>query len=248
MTQLDSRYIQYDFVFNETKLKMAGRAAVQSDRDIIAMVFSRQMFSTKNIAHHKGLERYYARLVGSGHMPILIDAGGNIGAASCYFNQVYGRLRTIAIEPDLENWTLLQHNLAGLNAEAFQAALSCRDELLYLNDVDFEPIGYRVGEVGNRPVSAFCIPTLLQNLNAEDRPFILKVDIEGGEDRLFSESTDWIDAFPLIIVELHDWVMPYANVSRNFYRSISNFEFDLVNSGENTFCFNRRLLADYQHG
>jgi hypothetical protein len=47
---------------------------------------------------------------------------------------------------------------------------------------------------------------------------------------------------------LHDWVMPYTNVSRNFYRSISNFEFDLVNSGENTFCFNRRLLADYQNG
>jgi len=41
---------------------------------------------------------------------------------------------------------------------------------------------------------------------------------------------------------LHDWMIPFENNSQNFYKSISNYRFDLITQGENTFCFNHRFL------
>ena len=35
-------------------------------------------------------------------------------------------------------------------------------------------------------------------------PFAVKIDIEGAEAELFSDGTDWMNEFPLIIIELHD--------------------------------------------
>lgn len=35
-------------------------------------------------------------------------------------------------------------------------------------------------------------------------PFIVKIDIEGYEQELFSSNIDWIDNIPVIIIELHD--------------------------------------------
>ena len=35
-------------------------------------------------------------------------------------------------------------------------------------------------------------------------PFIVKIDIEGSEDDLFSSNTDWVAKFPIIVVEPHD--------------------------------------------
>ena len=66
-------------------------------------------------------------------------------------------------------------------------------------------------------------------------PFLAKIDIEGAEADLFSRDTDWIDQFPLIIVELHDWLLPKQGTSRNFLRCIAARNRDFVYLGENIF-------------
>jgi hypothetical protein len=53
---------------------------------------------------------------------------------------------------------------------------------------------------------------------------------------------------PLLIIELHDWMLPFAGSSRGFLRAIASLDFDVVHRGENIFCFNRRLLLSYAHG
>jgi hypothetical protein len=66
-------------------------------------------------------------------------------------------------------------------------------------------------------------------------PFIAKIDIEGGEAELFAAETGWVDQFPLLIVELHDWLLPRAGTSRSFLRCVAGLDRDFVYLGENVF-------------
>ncbi len=55
------------------------------------------------------------------------------------------------------------------------------------------------------------MPLNMVVLRAVDRnPWIVKVDIEGGEADLFAANTEWVDAVPVIIIELHDWMLEGA--------------------------------------
>ena len=71
---------------------------------------------------------------------------------------------------------------------------------------------------------------------------IFKIDIEGGEKSLFSGDTTWMRQFPLIIIELHDWMLPFSGSSKNFLKAVAEHEFDFVHKGENIFLFNREIL------
>ena len=64
-------------------------------------------------------------------------------------------------------------------------------------------------------------------------PFLIKIDIEGGEHNLFSENIDWIDKFKLIIIEPHDWMYPKKNLFNNFLKRISTLKRDFVILNEN---------------
>jgi FkbM family methyltransferase len=237
-------YIEYHFPFREEKLKMIGRQNIRSDNEIISAIFLQEMFSIQQWQQRNALDQYFNEKCSGGLKPVLIDAGGNIGAASLYFNKIYKGLKTILIEPDQENAQLSERNLKGLDVTIIEGALGKEDGVLYINDIDFGPIAYRVGETGNKAVRSHSLASVLSDLNSTEFPFILKIDIEGGEKLLFSEDTPWLDRFPLIIIELHDWMLPFTNVSKNFYRNAVKYDFDILNRGENTFLFNKRLLSN----
>lgn len=67
------------------------------------------------------------------------------------------------------------------------------------------------------------------------------MDIEGGESGLFADACEWMDAFPCIIVELHDWMLPGMGTSRNFLKQVAARQLDFVHRGENIFLFNTEL-------
>jgi hypothetical protein len=71
-------------------------------------------------------------------------------------------------------------------------------------------------------------------------PFIVKIDIEGSEFDLFSKNTEWVDKFPLLIVELHDWMLPKTANSKNFIRTIAPLERDFLHHGENIFSISNK--------
>jgi hypothetical protein len=64
-------------------------------------------------------------------------------------------------------------------------------------------------------------------------PFLIKIDIEGFESDLFSANTEWVDCFPVIIIELHDWMLPGDCNSRNFLQAIAGRSRDFILRGEN---------------
>ncbi len=66
-------------------------------------------------------------------------------------------------------------------------------------------------------------------------PFLVKIDIEGFEADLFKENTEWVQKFPVLIVELHDWMLPRSANSQNFLKCVSSLDRDFVFRGENVF-------------
>ena len=68
-------------------------------------------------------------------------------------------------------------------------------------------------------------------------PYLIKIDIEGHENQLFENNTEWIDQFKIIIIELHDWMFPETSNSKNFLNKISTsmnkYNRDLIIKGEN---------------
>jgi FkbM family methyltransferase len=235
-------WTQYGIKFQGNLIALVGRTHVKHDAAIIGMVFGERMFDASSFPLYPALLKYLGLCQSVSSRPLLIDAGANIGAASRYFNEVYQNIKILAVEPDPENASLSAANLKMTDAEIITAALSSEDGTLFINDVDFEPIGYRVGRTGNKEVPALSIPTILTKFSEGTFPFVIKIDIEGGEADVFEKNVGWLDQFPLVIIELHDWMLPGEGCSRNFFNSICKFDFDVLVRGENTFCFNNRLL------
>ena len=75
-------------------------------------------------------------------------------------------------------------------------------------------------------------------------PFILKIDIEGAEEDLFSEDTTWLDKLPLVVFELHDWMLPGKAASRTFIQAFSGLNRDLLVRVENVFSFQIRTVTE----
>jgi hypothetical protein len=68
----------------------------------------------------------------------------------------------------------------------------------------------------------------------------VKIDIEGFEEELFSKNTEWVDKFPLLVIELHDWMLPRDRTSAHFLTLIATLDRDFVYIGENVFSISNR--------
>ncbi len=182
---------------------------------------------------------------------LIVDAGANIGAASVYFQTEFENVFIFAIEPDKANWDLCERNTSRFhNQFNFHGAVAASDGVLRLIDPDMGDWGFRTSAATMLPGADSS--TLVQSLSPRSilahpatsgmTPLIFKVDIEGGEADLFSGDTGWMNEFALIIIELHDYLMPFSRSSRSFQRALGQHEFDFVHRGENFFLFNRNVL------
>lgn len=137
----------------------------------------------------------------------ILDLGANIGLASLFFSIQYHDACIYAFEPDPENFELLKSNLAvEIDCDkviAINSAVDPAQSKLYLKKSGF---AYNV-------VTSFegleGIPVQAMNLNKFCREEgissidLLKVDIEGAEERLFKEHLEWLSIVKWIVVEIH---------------------------------------------
>lgn len=175
----------------------------------------------------------------------MVDLGANIGASALYLTQLDPRIHVCAVEPESGNFSVLEANCSGLPITPVHAAIASEAGTLWISDPGIGEWGFRVGTSGKSKIEAITMTHILERfgVSAGFKPLICKIDIEGAEAELFSANVSWIDAFPLIVIELHDWLLPGVSNSGNFLRAISKRNFDVVHRGENTFCFNNDLLA-----
>jgi FkbM family methyltransferase len=197
--------------------------------------------------HNNALLAFMNAQTIGGRSPYIIDAGANIGASAVWFALSYHPVLIIAIEPAANNCALLKANTAELNVIVHEAAIGSEDGELFLQDPHHGDWGFRVGTTGDKKVPVMSFASLIQDIDFNTHfPMIAKIDIEGGEADLFAQHSEWLNNFALVIIELHDWMLPFAGSSRPFIQTLARYDFDILQRGENLFCFNRRLLSSYR--
>ena len=222
------------------------RGSSRTDRDVIKQIFEAQHYNL-SFPLSSALKNYADLVAAEGASLLVVDAGANIGASALYFTQLDPRIHVCAVEPERGNFLVLKANCAGLPITPIEAAVASERGKLWLTDPGRGEWGYRVGgPTGKFKVNAITMNDILRKFDASRyMPLICKIDIEGGEENLFRTNDAWIDQFPLIIIELHDWLLPGTSNSKNFLSAISKRNFDIVYRSENMFCFNNDLISEH---
>ena len=174
---------------------------------------------------------------------LIVDCGSNIGCSTNYFLENYKNSKVVSIEPDKENFKMLVKNIKDRNrAELINSAISndiksfeVRNDLKNFKDNRGKNI-VEITEI-NSSKSLKVNDIIQDKKNSNFEPFIIKIDIEGYEKKLFESNTEWVDQFEIIIIELHDWMLPGQSTSQNFFKTITasmnKNKRDIIIKGEN---------------
>lgn len=183
----------------------------------------------------------YEEALRAGRAPLIIDCGANIGLASVWYANRLPRARIIAIEPDADNFAVLQKNIAPYAGQitALQGGVWPHSAHLRISNPDGGSAAFRVEELAVMQPGALRGYSMdeLCTLASDNSPLIVKIDIEGAQGELFAENTAWVGRTRLLALELDDWQMPWRGTSRSFFRCLSQYPFDYLLGGESIFCF-----------
>ena len=212
--------------------RMLRHRGTPADKNVIRQMFQYEDYSFNHLKRGTELIEMYNAL----DRPLIIDAGANIGASVCWFQKNFPRAHVVAFEPEDHNFELLRTNTSDLNVELHHSAVGATEGTVALIDPGQGEWGYQTRDDNTANVKRESLARIIASKITEGFvPFIAKIDIEGGEDDLFSSNTDWVDQFPVIIIELHDWLLPKRGTSQNFLRCVANRNRDFVHIGENIF-------------
>jgi FkbM family methyltransferase len=219
-----------------------------SDEHSLRQIFREQHYSLKQLRRAGDLASYVRRNEARGLAPLIVDAGAYIGGSALYFLAQLPRARVVAIEPDGANFALLAKNVAGLDVELMHAAVASDAGYVRVTDPGEGHWGLRTEASPGDDRMEGIIPTVTINHIYETHaagcfPFIVKIDIEGAEKDVFSAATEWVVKTPLIVLELHDWLMPRQGSATPFLRCISALDRDFVSIGENVYSIANNLDA-----
>lgn len=230
LTLLDGR--KREFHYRETT----------ADNGVIRQILKNGDYSFKRLRRGSELIEKYSRIVTQGKKPLILDAGANIGASVVWFQNEFPDSHVLAFEPDTDNFELLVKNTQFLNVDLRLAALGSMDGRASIVNPEADAWGFRTEIDDAGKVQLISISRTIGEEKAKNcEPFIVKIDIEGGEDNLFANSTSWVEDFPVLIIELHDWLFPRKGTSRNFLKAISKLDRDFVHLGENIFSIKNDL-------
>jgi len=148
---------------------------------------------------------------------LIIDGGAHIGITATALSRMFPRSKVIAIEADPENFSLLVENtrdeskimpvwgaLVGSNRANRQKTitLNSRGNGYQGFTVLERPLDRPVAEVRSDSVPTLSLANVVANSGVE--PWLVKLDIEGGEKELMEEDFDTLVQIPAILIELHE--------------------------------------------
>jgi FkbM family methyltransferase len=171
---------------------------------------------------------------------LIIDGGANVGYASVLFANKYPQAQIIAIEPDIINYQLACTNCANYpNVKVIQGAIWTSDTPVVIENPAAESWAFRVRQAtssSSRSVPGYTIATLLAD-SGYDTIDLLKLDIEGGEEYIFSTpNTDWISKVKVLAIEIHG-----DNAHRVVTKALENHQFTKSEQGEKLILRNQRF-------
>jgi FkbM family methyltransferase len=210
-----------------------------SDHAIFWQCLVDQQYDTSIFPQHQRLMQQYRELIERKVTPLILDLGANIGLAALWFASRFPQAKILAVEPDGKNLALLQQNIAGRDQiQALHGAVwNTSGKLRIVNpEAGFAAFRVAPAQEDEEAVCAYTVEELLA-IAGVDFPFIVKIDIEGAQQALFSSHTAWVERVHLIVLELDDWLLPWQGTSRPFFACVSQYPFDYLLRGENIFCF-----------
>lgn len=218
-----------------------------ADRGVLVQVFQLQEYSFEPLSPWFGDPELDA--APDARAPrLIVDCGANIGASVVYFAKTFPDARIIALEPEPDNFSLLVRNATpfGERVTSWGKAIAAKPGTVRLTDPGLGEWGYRAGSAADgqllADVEAVTIDNVLESL-PEARPFVLKVDIEGAEAELFTTCGATLNRFPVVIVELHDWMYPGRRVSAPFLQWHQEHGREMRTGGENFFSLSGSLAG-----
>lgn len=179
-----------------------------------------------------------------GEPHFIIDAGANVGYASVRFAELYPRADIVAIEPDPDNFAILQQNIAAYpRVRGLQCGLWPGNARLVIENPGAKSWAFRVREArpGEQGFAAVGIAAILDEHRARTLD-ILKLDVEGSELELFSDPGchDWLARTNMIFVELHDRIKPGCTDAME--SAIARHGFERQALGSNLILIRKQLL------
>jgi FkbM family methyltransferase len=137
----------------------------------------------------------------------IVDLGSNIGVTAMFWAQRYPKARMVLVEPDPDNFRLLQRNTAAFQDRCLLlnvAVSDCRGETSFFRSE--REYGHSILK-GDDSVSEICVQTLTVSDVIKEAGFprvdFLKMDIEGGETLVMPTIDTWTHAPRYLIAELH---------------------------------------------
>jgi FkbM family methyltransferase len=173
---------------------------------------------------------------------LIIDGGANAGYASVYFAATFPAAHVVAVEPERSNVTLLERNTAPYgNVTVVEAAIWDAPGEVRIANPEAAKFEFRVDSNGEgAAVRSLTIPQLLADADADEID-ILKLDIEGAEQRVFADASEWLGRVKLAFVEVHDHLDPRC--SATLQAAVAPFQFDVSHRGEHVLLVARELTA-----
>ncbi len=218
-----------------------------ADISVIKQCFQDEQYDTKSISGYPNAEvdNYYNATLESGVSPLIVDCGANIGASALWFRARFPRAQITCIEPDPNNFELLQRNCFDSAFDLHQCGIGAEDGAGVLVDPGTGEWGYRTSQSGpGHPISIISLSKIKAEKPANAfKPFILKVDIEGAEQFLFDREAAFIDSFPIIMIELHDWMLQGQGTARGFFNFHLAGRRDFYCRSENVFSLKPEILS-----
>jgi FkbM family methyltransferase len=244
----------------DKKKKIFFIQSIRDNYDLLTVyeVFFDEHYNLKNLKNWNIVNSYYDKIKKTNKKPLIVDCGSNIGSSSNYFSRIFFGAFVVSIEPEINNFLMMKKNFCSSNSVLINKAISC-DNLNYSLNISADPRGHFINisdlqdknikinslfkEGGN--VETITVNEILNNYKNDCIPFLIKIDIEGFEQNLFYKNFEWMKDFLIIIIEIHDWMIPNKSISSNFIKALNEVnkdeknKRDIIISGENLICIRR---------
>ena len=152
---------------------------------------------------------------------VIVDLGGHIGFTSLYFAERFPEAKIFTMEASKQNFDLLSENVQDFkNITPIHGAVYPHDGFIFFDESGLS-YNNKISETGDQVV-AISLNFLLEKfgLNKVD---LMKIDIEGSEELLLKENTEWLEKTDGIVIELHK---PYD--VNQLKKDLEKFGFDII--------------------
>lgn len=207
-----------------------------SDASVLRQVFAGRSYDLARYPQqHARVRAALERIVAAGKRPVIVDAGANIGASAVWFALRYPEAMVVAVEPDPANLEIARRNVARFaNVVLAPAAIGGQRGMVNVVTLGAgEATRTERGKGGETPILTVADAKALAGPGAE--LLAVKVDIEGFEADLFAHNLEWIDEISVLMIELHDWMLPGQHSSGPLQRAVLNRGFEMLVRGESVF-------------